>query len=112
MILYTLNFCINAFKAITGCLFFVFTFQVSTAQVIPDSANADKESRRKKPAEFNRREDIYQKWFPLTGIASVKLAYRLYPKIQHKLFKNRMPATAVMPVYNNRSAGFVLLHAF
>ncbi|OYX94140.1 MAG: phosphoesterase, partial [Sphingobacteriia bacterium 35-40-5] len=35
------------------------------------------------------------------GIASTKLAYWLYPKIQHKLFKDKLLNTVVMPAYQN-----------
>ncbi|MEJ0101896.1 MAG: phosphatase PAP2 family protein [Bacteroidota bacterium] len=46
------------------------------------------------------------------GIASTKLAYWLYPKFQHKLFKDKMPNTMIMPVYQNKSFGLGLVKQF
>ncbi len=46
------------------------------------------------------------------GIASTKLAYWLYPKIQHKLFKDKLPNTVVMPTYQNGSFGVGMVHNF
>ena len=46
------------------------------------------------------------------GIASTKIAYWLYPKIKHKLFKDKKVNTFVMPVYENKSIGLVLVHKF
>lgn len=46
------------------------------------------------------------------GIASTKLAYWLYPKIQHGLFKDKKTNTIIMPVYQNKSLGFSLAHNF
>lgn len=46
------------------------------------------------------------------GIASTKLAYWLYPKIQHKLFKDRPMSTVVMPSYQNGNFGVGMIHRF
>jgi PAP2 superfamily len=46
------------------------------------------------------------------GIASTKLAYWIYPKIQHKLFKDRPVHTLVMPNYQNGAVGVGLVHTF
>jgi PAP2 superfamily len=46
------------------------------------------------------------------GIVSTKLAYWLYPKIQHKLFKDKPVSTVVMPSYQNRTFGLGLVHKF
>ncbi len=46
------------------------------------------------------------------GIASTKLAYWLYPKIQHKLFKDKPLNTVVMPSYQNGSFGLGMVHRF
>jgi membrane-associated phospholipid phosphatase len=46
------------------------------------------------------------------GILSTKLAFWLYPKIQHKLFKDKHPNTIVMPVYKNNTFGVSMLHRF
>ena len=46
------------------------------------------------------------------GIASTKLAYWLYPKIQHKLFKDKPVNTMVMPTYQNGSFGVGMVHNF
>ncbi|MEO5945345.1 MAG: phosphatase PAP2 family protein [Chitinophagaceae bacterium] len=46
------------------------------------------------------------------GIASVKLAYWLYPKIQHWIFKNNHDNTAILPFYNNGSLGIGITHVF
>lgn len=46
------------------------------------------------------------------GIASTKLAYWLYPKIQHKLFKDRPLKTIAMPSFQNGSIGIGLVHKF
>ena len=46
------------------------------------------------------------------GIASTKIAYWLYPKIQHKLFKDKMVNTMVMPAYQNGSFSLGLVHKF
>ncbi|MCW3118392.1 MAG: hypothetical protein JWM28_2474 [Chitinophagaceae bacterium] len=46
------------------------------------------------------------------GIASTKLAYWLYPKIQHKLFKDKLPNTVIMPIYQNGSFGLGLARQF
>jgi len=46
------------------------------------------------------------------GIASTKLAYWLYPKFQHKLFKDKLPNTMIMPVYQNNSFGIGLIKQF
>jgi hypothetical protein len=46
------------------------------------------------------------------GILSTKLAYWLYPKIQHSLFKDKHPNTVVMPVYKNNTFGVSMVHRF
>jgi hypothetical protein len=46
------------------------------------------------------------------GIASTKLAYWLYPKFQHKLFKDKLPNTMIMPVYQNNSFGIGMVKQF
>ena len=46
------------------------------------------------------------------GIFSTKLAYWLYPKIQHKLFKDKPMNTMVMPSYQNGSIGLGMVHRF
>jgi hypothetical protein len=46
------------------------------------------------------------------GIASTKISYWLYPKIKKWLFKDRQLHTALMPVYQNKSFGFALVHNF
>lgn len=46
------------------------------------------------------------------GIASTKLAYWLYPKIQHKYFRDKPINTIVMPSFKNGSFGFGLVHRF
>ena len=46
------------------------------------------------------------------GIASTKLAYWLYPKIQHKFFKDKPMKTVIMPGYSNGSIGIGLVHRF
>lgn len=46
------------------------------------------------------------------GIASTKLAYWLYPKIQHKLFKDKPVNTVVMPTYQNGVFGVGMVHRF
>ena len=46
------------------------------------------------------------------GIASVKIAYWLYPKIKAALFKDKFPHTAILPSYYNKSIGLSLTHWF
>lgn len=46
------------------------------------------------------------------GIASSKLAYWLYPKIQHGLFKDKKTSTMILPMYQSKSLGFSLVHTF
>jgi membrane-associated phospholipid phosphatase len=46
------------------------------------------------------------------GILSAKLAYWLYPKIQHKLFKDKISKTIILPAYQNNSFGVVIAHRF
>lgn len=46
------------------------------------------------------------------GIASTKLAYWLYPKIQHKLFKDKMPDTVIMPAYQSGAFMLGMVHKF
>lgn len=46
------------------------------------------------------------------GIISTKLAYWLYPKIQHKLFKDKHPNTVLMPTYQNKSFGVSMVSKF
>jgi len=46
------------------------------------------------------------------GVASTKLAYWLYPKIEHAFFKKGPPKTVIMPVYQNGSFGFGVVRQF
>ena len=46
------------------------------------------------------------------GMASTKIAYWLYPKIKHALFKDKITTTSIIPTYQNRIAGFALVHNF
>ena len=46
------------------------------------------------------------------GIASTNLAYWLYPKIQHTLFKDKPVKTVVMPTYQSGSFGVGIVHKF
>lgn len=46
------------------------------------------------------------------GIMSTKLAYWLYPKIQHRLFKDKPVSTIVVPTYQSGSIGFGMVHTF
>ncbi len=46
------------------------------------------------------------------GIASTKLAYWLYPKIQHKLFKDKPVNTMIMPSYQNGTFMLGMVHNF
>ena len=46
------------------------------------------------------------------GIISTKLAYWLYPKIQHKLFKDKPVHTMVMPYYQNGVGGISFVYSF
>jgi PAP2 superfamily len=46
------------------------------------------------------------------GIGSVKLAYWIYPSIKKIFFKDRASKTALVPVYQNNSFGFALVHNF
>ena len=46
------------------------------------------------------------------GIASTKFAYWLYPKFEHKLFKDKMSNTMIMPVYKNGSFGLSMIRQF
>lgn len=46
------------------------------------------------------------------GIASTKLAYWLYPKFQHKLFKDKKSSTMILPSYQTGSFGVILVHSF
>jgi len=46
------------------------------------------------------------------GIASTRLAYWLYPKIQHKLFKDKPMRTVVIPSYQSGSFNVGLVHQF
>lgn len=46
------------------------------------------------------------------GIASTKLAYWLYPKLQHKLFKDKPMKTIAMPSFQNGTIGIGLVHKF
>jgi PAP2 superfamily len=46
------------------------------------------------------------------GIVSTKMAYWLYPKIQHKLFKDKPISTIVIPAYQNGTFGLGLVHKF
>lgn len=46
------------------------------------------------------------------GIISTKLAYWLYPKIQHWFFKDNPAKTTFLPNYNNGAWGVGLIHNF
>jgi hypothetical protein len=46
------------------------------------------------------------------GMASTRVTYWLYPKIQHFLFKDKHPNTALMPSYQNGSFGLAFTHRF
>lgn len=46
------------------------------------------------------------------GIVSTKLAYWLYPKIQHWFFKDKTAKTAFMPNFNNGAWGVGMIHNF
>ena len=46
------------------------------------------------------------------GIASTQFAYWLYPKIQNKLFKEKLLKTIVMQDYQNGAIGLGLVHKF
>ena len=46
------------------------------------------------------------------GIASTQLAYWLYPKIQHSIYKDKPVHTMIMPYYQNGSGGLSLVHDF
>ena len=46
------------------------------------------------------------------GILSTELAYWIYPKIQHKIFKDKPVKTVVMPVYQNNSMGVAIVQHF
>ena len=46
------------------------------------------------------------------GIASTKIAYWLYPKIESKLFKHKQVNTMIMPACHTRSIGLNMVHQF
>jgi len=46
------------------------------------------------------------------GIMSTKLAYWLYPTIQHSFSKNKPAHTIVMPTWQNGAFGFAMAHSF
>lgn len=46
------------------------------------------------------------------GVASTRLAYWLYPKIEHAIFKRDHPATIITPVYQNGALGLGLVRVF
>ncbi len=46
------------------------------------------------------------------GIASTRVAYWLYPRISHYLFKDKLSKTAVLPGYQNHSVSLSLVHQF
>lgn len=46
------------------------------------------------------------------GIMSTKLAYWLYPKIQHHLFKDKPANTIIVPTYQSGAVGFGMVHTF
>jgi len=46
------------------------------------------------------------------GIVSTKLAYWLYPKIQHLFFKDKTGKTALLPNYKNGAWGLGMIHNF
>ena len=46
------------------------------------------------------------------GIASTRLAYWLYPRIQHAIFHDKSPGTVLMPSYSNGAVGLTFAHHF
>ncbi len=46
------------------------------------------------------------------GILSSDIAYWLYPKIQHKIFKGKPAKTVVVPTYQNGTFGLNMAHKF
>jgi hypothetical protein len=46
------------------------------------------------------------------GIAATKLAYWLYPVIQRGIFRNKKPATMIMPTYQDGAVGLGMVHKF
>lgn len=46
------------------------------------------------------------------GIASARIAYWIYPKIKKWLFRDKLPNTAIMPTWQNHSAGLSLIQQF
>ena len=46
------------------------------------------------------------------GIASTRLAYWLYPKVKHLLWKDKPTAPLLMPSYSNGSVGLVFAYHF
>jgi membrane-associated phospholipid phosphatase len=46
------------------------------------------------------------------GIASTKIAYWLYPKIQQWLFKGRNSNTIIMPLFTDKTPGLVMIWRF
>jgi membrane-associated phospholipid phosphatase len=46
------------------------------------------------------------------GIASTKISYWLYPKIQQKIFKRRPANMIVMPTYKQGSIGLSMVKKF
>jgi membrane-associated phospholipid phosphatase len=46
------------------------------------------------------------------GIASTRLAYWLYPRIQHAIFHDKSPGTVLMPSYNNGAVGLTFAKHF
>lgn len=46
------------------------------------------------------------------GIASVKLAYWIYPKVRHWFFKDKANSTGIIPYYSNGVLGIGITHSF
>jgi membrane-associated phospholipid phosphatase len=46
------------------------------------------------------------------GIASTKISYWLYPKIKKWIFRGKQINTAIIPTWQNKSAGLSLIHQF
>jgi len=46
------------------------------------------------------------------GVASTKLAYWIYPKLEHLLFKDHQPKVMITPMYQNGSIGLGLVKQF
>jgi len=46
------------------------------------------------------------------GMASTKIAYWIYPKIQHAVFRDKPVNTLIMPSLQNGNPGIALVHQF